>query len=117
MMNNYQMKEEEMKSKQMLVKIIFCFLLIAITGNAQDTIIYKNGEKIIAIVKEVNVETIKFKSIENSEVDRIAYKKDVLSITYKNGTKEFFLEGSTWLKKENLFNNDHKIEKINKEKP
>jgi hypothetical protein len=58
-----------------------------------DTIIFKNGRKVIAKVLEINPTEIKYKSCNNPDptVNTID-KNEIRYIIYANGTKEYFSE-------------------------
>lgn len=64
-------------------------LLLAATVCGQDYIIKNNGDEIKAIVKEVNIDNIKYLNFDNpSGPVYTIMKSDVFIIKYSNGTKD-----------------------------
>lgn len=58
---------------------------------AQDIITLKNGEEIMAIVNEVDLNTIKYRKFDNQAGPVYTVNKaDVFMIKYENGTKDVF---------------------------
>ena len=77
--------------------LLFTLLLIVsnISIYAQDTIVFKNGDKIKSKVLEVTTTEIKYKKFEN--IDGPTYsilKSDVSMINYQNGVKDIFNQTS-----------------------
>ncbi|MGZ5243293.1 MAG: hypothetical protein ACXWDO_12740 [Bacteroidia bacterium] len=72
-----------------LIIIVFTFLFSLTFAQAQDVILKRNGEEIIAKVLSINPTDIKYKRFDNLEgPDIYILKTDVFMITYQNGTKE-----------------------------
>jgi len=72
-------------------KNILFFLLLTITNTFADVIVTLDNKKIDCKVLEVNVETLKYKRSDNIEGPSYTIlKKEVKSVTYSNGTTEFF---------------------------
>ena len=71
--------------------LIFTVLCYAITGMAQDVIIFRDGDEIRSIVQEVGLSEVKYKRYENPTGPvYTALKKDIFMIKYQNGTKDIF---------------------------
>jgi hypothetical protein len=71
------------------LRIIVLFLLAFSFEfvRAQDIIYLNNGNKLTAVIKEVNIQEIKYKKFENPDGPTyVISKNDVLLIEYKNGT-------------------------------
>ena len=85
--------------------LIFTLLCYAITGMAQDIIIFKDGSEIQAIVQEVRAKEVLYKIYGNQEssVHSIPRKK-ISIIKYENGTKDIFDASSEIANAEDVFN-------------
>lgn len=71
--------------------ILIMFLLANSVLNAQDTINFRNGGKIIGKVTEITVDLVKYKKLENLSGPTYSNTKNEISdIFYKNGTHESF---------------------------
>lgn len=71
--------------------IIFGIILFSNKMFSQDTINFKNGEKKIALISEVTSDEVKYKNYFNQNgPDYKISKKEIYSISYKNGFKETF---------------------------
>ena len=71
-----------------LLSVLF-FLLLCGSIRAQDMIYLNNGVKVEAIVKELNVVSIKYKNFANPDGPTyVVTRSEVLFIEYKNGTVE-----------------------------
>ena len=77
------------------MKKIFCLfvtlMLFAVSANAQDVVVLKDGSFLNAKVIEITETTIRYKKWEN--IDGPTYtmsKEKILAINYENGTKEVF---------------------------
>lgn len=69
-----------------LIKLSFLCLFFTIIGKAQDTIVFKDKQKIIVIVKEVSLTEIQYKKLELPDGPMyIVSKNDIEKIIYKNG--------------------------------
>lgn len=69
--------------------VLICFFYSLNSIIAQDTIFFKNSEKIVALVKEVSPTEIQYKKIELPDGPMyVANKTEVEKITYKNGYTE-----------------------------
>lgn len=68
--------------------IVLPFLLVALQSvKAQDTLLMKNGNQVIAKILEVNTAEIKYKRFDNLEGPTfVIVKNDVVMIKYQNGT-------------------------------
>jgi len=100
---NMEIQNKKLKSATAtILKIVIEFLFIAWNLNviAQDTINFRNGNKVVAVVKEISDESIKYKNYENLDgPDYVSDKNDIAFITYKNGMKEVFAEVKPWFQK------------------
>ncbi len=68
-----------------LLFFVFLFHLV----RSQDIIYLNNGAKVKAVVKELNVTTVRYKNFDNQDGPMyVANKKDILFIEYQNGTIE-----------------------------
>lgn len=71
--------------------IAFFILFLCIQINAQDTLLFRDDSKIAAKVFEINIETIKYKKIDNLEgPDFIINKSDIKKIIFANGVIDTF---------------------------
>ena len=71
--------------------LLLLFLFITINSYSQDTIKSISGNNIVSRVLEVNDTEIKYKTFDNLEGPLyVIKKKNVESITYTNGVKEFY---------------------------
>jgi hypothetical protein len=76
--------------------ILFCFLLSALYGHAQDIIYKSDGSQKKGKVQEVNESQVKYKNSTNLEGPTFVIKKDdVLKIAYESGIVEEFSEKTT----------------------
>jgi hypothetical protein len=72
---------------------LYLLLLSAFSGYSQDVIIKNSGEEIIAIVKEINVNEIKYKRFDNADGPIISIlKQEVFKIKYENGSVEIITQ-------------------------
>lgn len=70
---------------------ILFFLLFGVINTFADVIVTLNNQKIDCKILEVNIETLKYKRLDNPEGPSYTIlKKEVKSVTYSNGTTEFF---------------------------
>lgn len=70
---------------------LFLTLFSALTLKAEDIIVLRNGDIVKAIVKEVNVNEIKYNKASNPSGPLYTIEKStVLSINYENGDKDVF---------------------------
>ena len=76
-----------------MYKILFAFMfLFVLSSDAQDTILKRTNEKIIAKVLEVNQVEVKYKKFNFQDGPTyIVAKNDIKSIIYSNGSKEVFV--------------------------
>lgn len=66
---------------------------IAIVCSAQDTIIFRNGDEVSAIVSEILVDEVKYKKASNADGPTYTMpKNEIFMIKFKNGEKEVFSE-------------------------
>ena len=71
--------------------LIYFSLFLVVSGFAQDTIVKRNNEKIIAKVLEVNQQEVKYKQFTFQDGPTyIVSKSEIKSIRYSNGSKEVF---------------------------
>ncbi|HRH64175.1 MAG TPA: hypothetical protein PLI68_12695 [Bacteroidia bacterium] len=86
---------------------ILIFLFFGIfTCTAQDTLYKKNGDKVLAKILEVNTQTIKYTQVNSELPIYILDRSEVLSISYKNGSREVFNA------EPNIANDDYVAQKI-----
>ena len=77
-----------MKTKFLIILFLGLFI---VKGYSQDTICKTNGSKLIVKVIEVNVNTIKYKFVNNgTELVAEASKSEIAYITYAGGLKEIY---------------------------
>ena len=75
-------------------KIFYLFavmMMLAVSANAQDVVVLKDGSLLNAKVVEVTETTIRYKKFDN--IDGPTYtmsKEKILAINYENGTKDVF---------------------------
>ena len=75
------------------VRVFLCIGLWAISHSvfAQDTIVFKTGEELKAIVQEVGIETVKYKKYTNADGPVYTVpKSDVFMLKYQSGGKDVF---------------------------
>jgi len=75
------------------VRILLFIGLWAISHSvfAQDTIVFKTGEEIKAIIQEVGLETVKYKKYTNIDGPvYTVYKSDIFMMKYQSGKKDVF---------------------------
>lgn len=71
--------------------LAIAFLIITYTANAQDVMIFRNGDEVNVKVSEVGVDFIKYKRSDNPEGPSYeARKNDVFMVKYANGAKDVF---------------------------
>jgi hypothetical protein len=75
------------------MKIIYAFILLfSLQGFAQDTIVKRSNEKIIAKVLEINQSEVKYKKFTFQDGPiYIALKSEIKYVLFSNGTKETFI--------------------------
>ena len=82
--------------KNLLLLLVIILFSINNAAHAQDLILLKSGEEIKAIVNEIALDLIKYKKFENPEGPIYTIeKRNVVMITYKNGSKDVFSEQPT----------------------
>lgn len=70
---------------------IFILLLFVVKAGAQDTLYFKNNEKVVIILLEVNPDNIKYKRFDNQAgATYTVLKSEVDQIALFNGKKEVF---------------------------
>ncbi len=81
-----------------LITTSLTILLISCSGynlNAQDIIIFRNGEETKSKVLEVSTDQVKYKKWENQDGPTYSsLKSDIFMIKYQNGTKDIFADQS-----------------------
>jgi hypothetical protein len=77
--------------------LFFCFILFISAGSyAQDTIYFKNNEKLRILLLEVNPDNVKYKRFDNQAgATYTVLKSEISFITLSNGKKEVFDKTST----------------------
>lgn len=71
------------------LSLILLFFVIVQAAISQDIIYLNNGSKVEALVKELNVTTVKYKNFNNQDGPTyVSNKNDILFIEYQNGTIE-----------------------------
>ena len=79
-----------------LLIFLMCFLSLCQIIKAQDIIYLNNGVKVEALVKELNVVSIKYKNFANPDGPTyVVNRQDVLLIQYQNGTVEIINSNPT----------------------
>ncbi len=79
------------QAMKLLTVLFFCVLFSIRPVNAQDTIVKKDGTKIVSIVKTIEENIITYKRFYNLDgPDYIITKNSVSRIIFKNGTSEDF---------------------------
>lgn len=69
--------------------LLFALMLLTIAANAQDFIILKNGEEIKSIVKEIDLDVVRYQKFDNQTGPVYVIKKsEVFLVKYANGTKD-----------------------------
>ena len=72
-----------------IVSIIVASFLFHSTLNAQDVIVFKNGDEVQAKVKEVTPSEIKYIRFDNQNGPAYTInRQDIFMIKYENGTKD-----------------------------
>ena len=67
----------------MLLSVFFC--------NAQDILVFKNGDEVKAKISEVNTSEVKYKKFDNMTGPTFSTaKSDLFMVKYENGTKDVF---------------------------
>ena len=85
--------------------LIFTLLCYAITGMAQDIVIFKDGSEIQAIVQSVRAKEVLYKIYDNQDSSIYAVpRKKISIIKYENGTKDIFDASSEIANAEDVFN-------------
>ena len=77
--------------KKIFYLLVTSLLLVAVSVNAQDVVVFRDGSLLNAQVVEITESTIRYKKWEN--IDGPIYtmsKEKILAINYENGTKEVF---------------------------
>jgi hypothetical protein len=77
----------------MRLLIVFILLFLCVSGFAQDTLVKRDGSRILAKVLEVSTTEIKYKKAENPEGPvYLILKAELNSVVYSNGYKESCLD-------------------------
>lgn len=77
------------------ILFILCLLFLSLKSYSQADTIYKNGEKIIASVKEITEDAIKF-SYPNEDLVNSIYKNSIQKIVFKSGRIQIFSEATSF---------------------
>ncbi|NTV52525.1 MAG: hypothetical protein HGA76_05885 [Candidatus Firestonebacteria bacterium] len=82
--------------------ILFAMLLTAAATHfafCQDTLYLTSGEKIEAVVSDVEVNVVKFKKYDNPQGPTYTYEKQqIAQIVYANGTNDVFVSAAAALR-------------------
>lgn len=69
------------------LSVLFCFVFLFQLIRSQDIVYLNNGDKVEAIVKELNNTSVKYKNFTNPDGPTyVINKNEILMIEYKNGT-------------------------------
>ena len=80
-----------MKQRVYIFAVVFLFIGVVFSTNAQDIIVLKNGSMIEAKVTEISATEIRYKRFSHLDGPTIVVSiNNVLSIRYENGTVEIF---------------------------